>query len=90
VIINRGRSGHCAEPSQELVAAHSSKPGIGNDHEELFVRQQIEPLFGRLDGTHVIILIREHRLKDKRIFFSSSTTRTGGRWHSWRANVAME
>jgi hypothetical protein len=52
-----------ARLSQEFVPAHASKPGVGDDHEHLVGRKQLQRFLSGFRGPDLISLLGENRLE---------------------------
>ena len=51
------------EPRQEIIAAHPAEHGVGDDHEELFTRDESQRFLGAFDGAGMVALVAEHGLQ---------------------------
>ncbi len=49
--------------TEEIITAHSSQAGIGDDHEDFFALKRLVGIFGRGFGNYFIAFIRKHRLE---------------------------
>ena len=52
-----------ARAGQKIVAAHPAEPRVGDDHEKLLAREQVQRLLGGFDGARGIALVLQHRLQ---------------------------